>query len=268
MSHPMMCTDNNKESIVGYLYGELAPGEQRAFESHLKTCAACRDEVAALGGVRDDLLAWAPPECRDLPSSWSDAPIVDVTPMARVRAWMPAFGLAAAAMLVLAVSAANANIEIRYDANGLAVRTGRTASDPAGAAPATEMASVGSVPGVESSATVTPDDLAALERRVMQTFSASNTSRLGAQTVALTSDNPQLSRDVRRLIEESERRTREEMANQFLAIVGDLEGYRRADMLRVQQMVNQIQSRTGADLAQTREAVRLMLASQNQTPQR
>ena len=268
MSHPMMCTENNTESIVGYLYGELASSEQRAFESHLKTCAACRDEVAALRGVRDDLLAWAPPECRDLPSSWTDAPIVAVTPMARVRAWMPAFGLAAAAMLVLAVSAAIANIEIRYDANGFAVRTGRTAAGPADAAPSTQVASTASVPGVASSAAVTPDDLAALEQRVMQTFAASNTTRLGTQTVALTSDNPQLSREVRRLIEESERRTREEMANRFLAIVSDFEGYRRADMLRVQQVVNQIQSRTSSDLAQTREAVRLMLASQNQTPQR
>ena len=61
------------------------------------------------------------------------------------------------------------------------------------------------------------------------------------------------------------------MADRFLAIVSDVEGHRRADMLRVQQALGQVQSRTGAELAQTRDAVnRLLLVSQNQgqTPQR
>src|SRR5690606_12865059 len=88
-----MCIEDNKQTMVGYLYGELAPGERRAFEAHLADCAPCRDEVAALRATRDDLLAWAPPECRDLPSSWTAAPIVAATPGARLRAWAPAFGL-------------------------------------------------------------------------------------------------------------------------------------------------------------------------------
>jgi hypothetical protein len=259
-----MCNDNLRESLVGYLYGELAIDEQRAFETHLKACAACRTEVAELRAVRDDLLAWAPPECRELPSSWADAPVAAATPMARLRGWMPAFGLAAAAMLVLAVSAAIANLEIRYDANGLVVRTGRAPAGPAASASSGEIAKA-TVPGVESIAPVTSADLSALEQRVLASFAASNT-RIGAQTVALTSDNPQLSREVRRLIEESERRTRQEMANRFLELVTDFEGHRSADMMRVQQLVQQGQNRTNAELAQTREAVRLMLASQ--VPQR
>ena len=267
MSHVMMCNDNLRESLVGYLYGELAVDEQRAFETHLKACEACRGEIAELRSVRDDLLAWAPPECRELPSSWAVAPAPAVAPMARLRGWMPAFGLAAAAMLVLAVSAAIANLEIRYDANGLVVRTGRTPSGPANATAQTADLARVSVPGVESSAPITSADLSALEQRVLASFatSASNT-RIGTQTMALTSDNPQLSREVRRLIEESERRTRQEMANRFLEIVTDFEGHRRADMMRVQQVVQQGQSRTNAELAQTREALRLLLA--NQTPQR
>lgn len=262
-----MCTDSFKESLLGYLYGELAPEERRAFDAHLKTCQPCRVELAELRGVRDDLLAWAPPECRDLPSSWAVSPIAEPAPMARLRAWMPAFGLAAAAMLVLATSAAIANIEVRYGTDGLIVRTGRTVTSAdvvnANAAPA----SAGFAPIGQG---VTQADLAALEQRVMASF-APATERSGMQTVALTSDNPQLSRDVRRLIEESERRTRQEMADRFLAIVSDVEGHRRADMLRVQQALGQVQSRTGAELAQTRDAVnRLLLVSQNQgqTPQR
>lgn len=252
-----MCTDSLRDSLVGFLYSELPPDERRAFETHLTTCEACRAEVADLRAVRDDLLAWAPPECRELPSSWTAGVPVAPAPMDRLRAWAPAFGLAAAAMLVLAVAAAIANLEIRFDAEGLVVRTGRVPAAPGPAAPA----------GAEQAARVqgvTADDLAALEQRVLQSFAGSAT-RAGMQTVALSSTNPQLSREVRRLIEESERRTRAEMAERFLDIVSDFEGHRRADMLRVQQVLGQVQSRTGAEMAQTRDALnRLMLVSQNQ----
>ena len=252
-----MCTDSLRDSLIGFLYGELTRDEQRMFEAHLKTCAACRTDVAELRAVRDDLLAWAPPECRELPSSWTAG--VPAAPSAadRLRAWAPAFGLAAAAMLVLAVSAAIANLEVRYDSQGLVVRTGRGAAS----APAAEAATP-AFAQAQSPRAVTPDDLAALEARVLQNFAAPVT-RVGMQTVALTSDNPQLTREVRRLIEESERRTRQEMADRFLEIVSDFEGYRRADMLRVQQVIGQMQSRTGVELAQTKDAIgRLMLASQ------
>ena len=43
--------------------------------------------------------------------------------------WKPALGLAAAAVLVLAVASAIANLEVKYDANGLVVRTGWARSD-------------------------------------------------------------------------------------------------------------------------------------------
>jgi len=259
-----MCTEGTThDTLIAFLYGELPAADARAFEAHMRACEPCRAEVAALRAVRDDLLAWAPPECNELPSSWAAAPVTAPAPMARMRAWMPAFGLAAAAMLLLAVSASMANLEIRYDAQGLVVRTGRAA------APASQERLSAAAAPVTAPA-VTPDDLAALERRVMQTFAAAETrARTGMQAVALSSGHPQLSREVRRLIEESERRTRQEMADRFLTIVADFEGHRRADMLRVSQAIGQMQSRTGAELAQTRDALgRLLLVSQGQAPQR
>ena len=66
-----MCTDAYKESLIGFVYEELPFEEQRAIEAHLSVCAPCRDEVMGLRAVRQDLLAWAPPECRDMPSSWA-----------------------------------------------------------------------------------------------------------------------------------------------------------------------------------------------------
>lgn len=270
-----MCTEGTTpDTLTAFLYGELPAADARAFETHMRACEPCRAEVAALRAVRDDLLAWAPPECRELPSSWASAPAPPPAPMARMRAWVPAFGLAAAAMLLLAISASIANLEIRYDAQGLVVRTGRGAAAPgvdAGEPGETGRTLAGGPAAAAphaASAGVTRDDLAALERRVLETFAAGGT-RAGMQSVALGSDNPQLSREVRRLIEESERRTRQEMADRFLTIVADFEGHRRADMLRVSQAIGQMQSRTGAELAQTRDALgRLLLVSQGQPPQR
>lgn len=263
-----MCTDSLRDSLVGFLYGELPAEEQRAFDAHLRTCGPCRAEVAELRAVRDDLLAWAPPECQELPSSWTAGVPVAPTPMDRLRAWAPAFGLAAAAMLVLAVSAAIANLEVRYDAQGLVVRTGRAAApapvqESAAVAPATSERQAQGVTAADLAA-VTAADLAALEARLLQTFSA-DAPRAGLQTAGLTSSNPQLSREVRRLIEESERRTRQEMAAKMLDIYSEWDNSRRSDLMRVQQMLGQAQSRTGVDLAQQREMLnRLMLVSQGQ----
>ena len=248
-----MCIEDNKESLVGFLYGELAPGEARAFEAHLAGCAPCRAEVAGLRATRDDLLAWAPPECRDLPSSWAVAPVAPA-PMTRFGVWAPAFGLAAAAMLLLALSASIANLEVRYDSQGFVVRTGSQA--PAAPAPAAEQEQ----PQLTAASAVTADDLAAFEARLRASFS--EPADMGLTRASVSSANPQLPRDVRRLIEESEERTRREMAQRFLDIVTDFEGHRRADMMRVQQALGQLQRTNGAEAAQTRDIVnRLMLAS-------
>lgn len=258
-----MCTEDNKPLLIGYLYGELAPAERRVFESHLASCAACRDEVASLRATREDLIAWAPPECRDLPSSWIEAPAA-VSPGARLRAWAPAFGLAAAAMLVLAASAAIANLEVRYGADGLVVRTGRA---PVSVASASNQQPLTAAPREAASVEpsyVTASELAAFEARLRATFAAPDSRGL-ARAASVSSATPQLSADVRRLIEESEERTRQEMASRFLDLVRDVEGHRRADMLRVQQVLGQVQRTTGAEAAQTRDIVnRLMLVSQQE----
>lgn len=247
-----MCTEANKEALVGFLYGELAPDDKRAFEAHLRGCGPCSAEVSGLRATRDDLLAWAPPECRDLPSSWTSAPAAPA-PMARLTAWAPAFGLAAAAMLVLAASASIANLDIRYDDQGFSVRTGRAPAEPAAPAAAP--------PALTNASAVTAGDLAAFEARLRASFTAPDPGAMARASV-VSPGTPQLSPDVRRWIEESEERTRREMAQRFLDIVTDFEGHRRADMMRVQQALGQLQRTNGVEAAQTRDIVnRLMLAS-------
>ena len=54
------CAPACKESdvLVAYLYGEATATEAKSFERHLATCAVCRDEFAAFGGVRRAVNEW------------------------------------------------------------------------------------------------------------------------------------------------------------------------------------------------------------------
>ena len=122
----MFCTyaGNRDEMIVAYLYGDIAPSDRSAFESHLTTCSACRDELDELGAVRRQLSRWAPPELQTTmraPSSVASPPGVNA------RRWwddVPAWAQVAAAMLVLGAAAGVANLNIHYDHDGVSVQTG------------------------------------------------------------------------------------------------------------------------------------------------
>ncbi|MDQ3818652.1 MAG: zf-HC2 domain-containing protein [Acidobacteriota bacterium] len=46
------------EDLVTYLYGEAGEEEARDFERHSEQCAACREELAAFGDVREAIGAW------------------------------------------------------------------------------------------------------------------------------------------------------------------------------------------------------------------
>jgi anti-sigma factor RsiW len=89
--------------LIGYLYGESTPEERRRMEAHLAECDACREEVAGLRRVREDLLAWEVPEHG---SVWTPfAPPPPVTWWRQVPAWAMA---TAAGVMVLAGAAGGA----------------------------------------------------------------------------------------------------------------------------------------------------------------
>src|SRR5687767_885256 len=56
------------EEFVTYFYGEATPEEAGVFRRHLEACAVCRDELAALGGVREAFGVWRAEALRSLPS--------------------------------------------------------------------------------------------------------------------------------------------------------------------------------------------------------
>src|SRR5580765_3363524 len=63
------CTYPGKrdETIVAYLYGEMANDERAAFDRHLVACAPCRAELVDLRDVRSELARWASPEPAHIP---------------------------------------------------------------------------------------------------------------------------------------------------------------------------------------------------------
>ncbi|HEY0172580.1 MAG TPA: zf-HC2 domain-containing protein, partial [Pyrinomonadaceae bacterium] len=56
------------EEFVTYLYGEASPAESKDFGRHLEACAVCREELAALGDVREEFGAWRADAFGSIPS--------------------------------------------------------------------------------------------------------------------------------------------------------------------------------------------------------
>jgi hypothetical protein len=95
---PAMCDE--RERLIGYVYEECGARERGEIERHLEACGTCREEIAALRRVRQDLLAWQVP---DHGSVWRPFAPVRMTPWWREA---PAWSLAAAATLVFLLGAA------------------------------------------------------------------------------------------------------------------------------------------------------------------
>lgn len=46
------------DDLIAYLYNETSAEEARDFQNHMRTCAACREEFAAFGQVRERIVEW------------------------------------------------------------------------------------------------------------------------------------------------------------------------------------------------------------------
>jgi anti-sigma factor RsiW len=130
------------EELVAYLYGEATKEESMLFRKHLDACAVCREELAALGGVREGLAAWRAEALGTVPSlNIQEALAPAAQPLAaepRVRSaraalreffslsplWLRAGAFAAALAFCALVALTLARAELRWDADGLAFRTG------------------------------------------------------------------------------------------------------------------------------------------------
>lgn len=253
-----MC--DNKELLVGYVYNELGAGERRTFDAHLQTCAECRDELAGLHATRGHLATWAPPE----PDLGFQIVRHAVEPRGKVipfrSRWMPAFGLAAAAVLVLAAASAVANLEVRYDNDGLVVRTGWARGSTPQAA-SSDAAAVQSLTPAGGSTPLTASwraDFDALDRRLREIESAVTTQANGAVQVASgpRMTDAEILRRVRDIVREAESRQDVAVAQRLLQVMQDFDRQRRSDFAMLQQSSAQYQGITNAELLKINERFR------------
>ncbi len=138
-----MC--DQRERLIGYLYEEGDAAERAAVQSHLGECAVCREEIAGFRSVQEDLREWEVPQHE---SVWRPFAPPQPAPW-----WqqVPRWAMAAAAGLVLMSGATGGAVAyfLTPASQPLVQQT---------AAPAM----------LQNTSSVTADDLAAAEARVME----------------------------------------------------------------------------------------------------
>ncbi len=223
----MMC--ESKELLVSFLYDEIDPASKRDFQKHLMTCGECREELAELGATRAQIATWTPPDA-DLGFR-----IVREGESAKRRwfDWSPAWGLAAAAIVLAAIGAAIANLDIRYGSDGLVVRTGWNHT--------LDLAQQSAAPNV------TPVDWKAradqLDRRLADLERAMSTRpSSGVQSAASGTANDVLLQRVRDIVGQSETRQQRAFATRLTELMREVEAQRRLDLATIDQGMTRLQN--------------------------
>src|SRR4051812_4682005 len=253
-----ICTYSGRDDLlIAYLYDDIEPGDRATFSAHLHACGRCTRELAALRGVRTTLSSWAPPEPARALAGYTPpalAPVIPIEVRAARRTWhdVPGWAQVAAAVLVLGVSAAIANIEVRHDAAGWTLRTGwaqpeaRSAGSPASA----------TAPVADASAAPWRADLTALEQQLRAELRSAPARTVPA---AAAMSDAELQRRVRAIIDESERRQERELALRVAEVVKDVNAQRQADLVKIDRSLGFIQSSTYGEQMKQRELVNYLL---------
>ena len=247
--------------LVGYLYDELDAAQRARFEGHLASCAECSAELETMRAVRGQLGAWQLPEEAGAGAGGVVTRADGDRSSPASRPWWAPAALAAAAVILLAVGAAIANLEIRYGRDGITIRTGwapAVAAAPATAAAApSESSAALEAPAAEAptaqAQTVSAEDLTALEKRLRTEFHAlAQSAPVQSQRAPVsgggrTAADSQLLQRVQALIDQSETRQRRELALRVAQVVRDFDTQRQTDLVRIQQGLGQIEGSTAAD---------------------
>jgi hypothetical protein len=253
---------DREQTLIAYLYDDIDPAERSVFDAHLVTCGRCRRDLEALDGVRTQLSRWSPPE-PDFESIRNPQSAIRNRQSTSWWREVPVWAQVAAALLFLGVSAAIANLDVRYDQNGLTVRTGWSKAAGPTVAPAAN------VPGANRAAAAAPwrAELTALEAQLRSEIRSAR-APAPQQAVPIRSAAPtdaDLLRRVRALVDESERKQQRELALRIAEVFRDVSAQRQADLTKIDRNLGFIQNSTGVEMMKQRETINyLVKVSQRQ----
>jgi hypothetical protein len=203
------------------------------------------------------LASWAPPQpelgfrivhdSEPAPARW------------RTR-FMPAFGLAAAAALVLAATSAVANLQVHYGQDGLTIRTGWTHAAAQAAAPAPVVAAAQPA-SIDAAALRTIEQrLADVEQRERVLQAASPRDARADSTAASRVSDAEMLKRVDALITRSENREQSVLARQIQQVTLDFDRKRVTDLGRVQQALTYMDNRAASDAVMHRQLADMVRA--------
>jgi hypothetical protein len=238
-------------ALVSYLYNDGDATELAAIEAHVHACESCTRELAALGDTREMISTWSPPQLElgfalsasdagPVPASFSSSviPSEAAASAPSVPWWRqssPVWMQAVAATMVFAA--------------GMAIGAGR------GAAPSSSGTTANAAPASAQPVGVSRNELDALEERLrgeLKRLSPATPQAAPVQAAA-RSDDEELIKRFRALLNESEERQRGELALRTAQVLRDIEIQRKVDMATVQQNIGQIQGTTAGELLRQRQ---------------
>jgi hypothetical protein len=221
----------DNELLVAYLYDEVDAPARTQIERHLRACATCVGELGALEGVRTTLKTWTPPAI-DLgftvvSRSAGPAPATVLRP---AQWWntVPVWAQAVAAILVLAVAAGAANIQVRSGPDGFSVTTGWM-QDPALSAPSEREAIGREVEGWKPA-------LTALEAQLRNEIRSTRAGVSAAPVAVRSTSDEAILRRVQDLLADSEKRQQRELALRLTQFNQDTNIQRQADLVKIQKL--------------------------------
>lgn len=247
-----------QDVLVDYLYGEAEDETRLRVEAHARGCARCADEIGGLREVRDTLETWRPPPAAlgfrvAADTGEQDVPVAALTPRSgwsRVRR-VPAWGLAAAALVMLATAATIAKPEVQFTQGGMVVRIGWTET-------MTTPAPVGADSLREPDVTVSADEPRRDQQSVLGTpvgtggRAAGRDPRLGDPRgeAPAVSGTDGVTQGVRQVIRESEQRQQQALVNGLQQLEQQQANRRRADLVDMERVLAQMED---ADATRVRE---------------
>ena len=238
-----MC--DRKEQLIAFLYDELGTSDARSFQQHLGACPECRTELAELRSTRGQIAAWTPPE-PDL--GFHIVRGAAAPPPARTFRISPAWGLAAAALLLVAVGAAIANLEVRVGRDGLVVRTGWNRPSAVTAARA-DGAALDNVDWKQQAQQ--------LDRRLRELEQAAARGQ-SVQTASAAGMTDEQVQRVREMLGQSETRQQRALAARLNEITREFDAQRRIDLAAIDQGMTRLQNTSGAEVRQYRDLIQRM----------